>query len=78
MSDMDEADRILRAQLGPPPLEILQDALARFPKMQAIVLIIEHEDGGISADAGGCTVVQALGMLSMASHILFADNTEKA
>ena len=64
VSDLDD---ILRARLGPDPLEMLRTVMAEHPAMTAAVLVLELPDGQITAFSGGCTMIETLGMLSFAA-----------
>lgn len=55
-------------QLGPPPREILEQVLKEHPHdLAAVVVVYELGDGRVGLLSGGCTVVQAVGLLSTAS-----------
>ena len=64
MSDLDD---ILRARLGPDPLEMLRTVMAEHPAMTAAVLVVQLPDGQLHAFSGGCTMIETLGMLSFAA-----------
>lgn len=65
---MDEVDRILRQAQGQGEAwTILQRTMLEFPAMVAAVVIVQTADGAIVARAGGCSLVETLGLLNFAA-----------
>ena len=64
---MSYLDDILRARLGPAPLDMLRTVMAEHPAMTAAVLVVELPDGQLLAYSGGCTMIETLGLLSFAA-----------